>query len=91
MKSEDEATLAHSVKMMNKVECFQMEGLALLGNWDNWWKCRDQSQDLDRNNADTIDHKLHQETVDWRLEGICADEHAAQLRACIITGRARMP
>ena len=47
MKSEAKVSLAHTVKMMNEVDFFHTGELTPLGNWDNWWKRRDQSQNLD--------------------------------------------
>ena len=98
LKSEAEVALAHMVKIVNEVECVPTEALTPLGNWDNWWKRRNQSQDLDAvwdNDKDgTIDHKLrqqHQELVDWRIEGVRADACTAQVRVSINAGWARMP
>ena len=92
MKSEAEVKLAIAVKEMTNRRVFAMDYLPPLGNRDAWWQRRGHAQTLHDNGTNgRTDHRLRQETMDWRIEGIRADKLAAEVRASINARRAGMP
>ena len=96
MESEAEVNLARKLKIINK-SAYLTEKIDNV--WDDWWRRRDQTQDLnqvwDVNRDGTTNHKLRQErqeVVDLRLKEVRVAELDRQVWESLMPARwARMP